>query len=328
MVGTKLFQAGERGIIERLVRGLFASKDVTVPAGVDDAAALAHAGEQFVLTSDIMFESTHFPKGMPFEAMGRKIAIANLSDLAAMGARPLALLIALGLRPDMELDDLGRIFRGINSTCRKHGCSFVGGDMKRAGELTLSGAAVGVCGKGELLLRSNARVGDIVCVTGPLGDAYCGAQIMMGKAAVAKPLASRLIRAFLHPRARIKEARAIASAKVSAACMDISDGLFFTASEVARASGVGIRVFEKKLPFSPEARRFAHSLMHASPVRLLEWGEDYELLVCLRKKDMARVQARVLGAGGKLIPIGEVIKEKGIFLDDEPVDVHGYDAFA
>jgi len=319
-------ELGEKRLVEMFVRNLYGSDLVTVPAGVDDTASVAHCGEELVLKTDVMFSSTHFPAGMGFKAMGRKVAVANLSDIAAMGARPLALLMAFGVPPGMDSEDLEKVFDGINGACEEHRCPFVGGDTKKAKELTLAGMAVGACKREELLLRANAKPGDVVAVTGSVGAAACGMLILTKGLKLSPKLSGPLVEAFTNPVARIPEGRAIASAAPGSAGMDITDGLFYTAGEIARASGVGMRIYEGKLPFSNEARKFAHEQQHASPVRLLEYGEDYELVVCIRKKLFGKAKNAVEDAGGTLTEIGEVIGDKKIYLGSEPVDTHGYDA--
>lgn len=325
----KLSQLGERKIIEGITRGLRPSASLSIPPGDDDTAAVRYNGSQLVITTDIMFAPSHFPKGMEPEAIGRKIAVANISDLAAMGAEPLALLVAFGLPPSLEFEFVRRISSGIDSACMEHGCAYAGGDTKRSEILTLCGSALGVCGsEKELLKRSNARPGDLLCVTGNIGDAYCGCQILLGKAEKIKgAIGERLIRAFTHPKARIREGRALAQLSCEIAAIDITDGLFFSALELMRASGCGFRMDSAMLPFSADAKKYAHLMQHASPVRLLEWGEDYELLVSLRKSDFPKARKAVESAGGRLIQIGEAIREKKVYLDDELVDVRGYDAF-
>jgi len=324
----KLSELGEKKIVSALTKGLYTRDFITLSAGLDDAAAIHRAGEEIVFTSDIMFESTHFPKGMAPESIGWKAAAANISDLAAMGAQPLAFLASFGLPPSLELSFVQSISRGINDACRAHECPFAGGDTKKASELTICGSAIGSCkSEAGLIRRGNMRPGDVVCVTGSLGDAACGAQILL-KGRKLNPQADRkLLGAFLKPKAQVKAAVALSALEARMAGMDITDGLFYSANELATISGCGIRIHEELIPFSPEARKFAHEILRASPVRILEWGEDYELLLAMRKKDFARANAAVEAVGGKLIPIGEAIKEKTVFLCDERVDVHGYDAF-
>ena len=326
----KLYELGEKKIVPVLTRNLYSREFITIPAGLDDAAAIKHKGEEIVFTSDIMFASSHFPEAMKPEEMGWKAAVANISDLAGMGAKPLAFLASLGLPASLELDFVRSISRGLNSACKAHGCPFAGGDTKRASELTICGSAIGVCGsEAGLLRRSNARPGDVVCVTGILGDAACGAHILLKKvrSRIQPEAASRFIHAFVSPRARVEIGVALSSLNARIAGMDITDGLFYSCNEIATASGCGIRVHEKLIPFSDEAKQFAEEQLGASPIRLLEWGEDYELLLAMRKKDFPRAQQAVQAAGGQLIRIGEVIKEKTVYLDDEKVDTRGYDAF-
>jgi len=326
----KLFELGEKGIVPVLTRNLYSRGFITLPAGVDDAAAIRHLGEEIVFTSDIMFASTHFPEAMKPEEMGWKAAVANVSDLAGMGAQPLALLAAFGLPASLELDFVAAISKGINEACKAHECAFAGGDTKKAAELTICGSAIGVCrSEAGLLKRANARPGDIVCVTGNLGDAACGAHILLKRmrSRIPPETASRLVRAFTYPRARVKLGMALSSLGAHIAGMDITDGLFYSCNEIASVSGCGIRIREKLIPFTEDARQFAREQLNASPIRLLEWGEDYELLLTLRRKDFPRAQKAVQAAGGRLIRIGEVIKEKTVYLDDEKVDTKGYDAF-
>ena len=322
----KAGELGEKKLVEMYVRNLFGSDLVTIPAGRDDTASVTHNGEELVLKTDVMFSSTHFPPAMGFKAMGRKVAVANLSDIAAMGARPLALLMAFGVPPGMDSEDLEKVFMGINSACSEHRCPFVGGDTKKAKELTLAGVAVGACKKSELLRRSNARVGDIVAVTGNVGSAACGMQILVKGLKLPPKLAAPLVRSFSSPVARIPEGRAIATAAPGSAAMDITDGLFYTASEIAKASKVGMRIQEAKLPFPKEVREFAEKHAKSSPVRMLEYGEDYELVACVRKSRFKAAQEAVENAGGRLTAIGEVIQGRRILLDDRPVDTRGYDA--
>jgi len=327
---VRLSQLGERWAVAALSRGLYSAASLTVLPGLDDAAAIRHRNSQLVMTSDIMFAPTHFPAGMKPGEIGRKVAIANISDLAAMGAEPLALLVAFGLPPSSELDYALRISSGISSACREYKCSFAGGDTKRADVLTLCGSALGFCeDEAELLRRSNALPGDIICLTGNVGDSYCGCQVLLGKAKgkLDKRLSEKLIRAFTRPHARIKEGRALAKLRCGIAAMDITDGLFCSAMELMRASGCGFEINSSLIPFSAEAKRFAHLQQHASPVRLLEWGEDYELLVSVRKKDFEKAGKAARAAGGKLVAIGEAVDEKRVYLDGEPVDVRGYDSF-
>lgn len=316
-------QPGERGLIELLTRGLYRNARVIAGAGEDDAALLSFGDSLLAAKTDIMLESTHFPKGMKPEEMGRKVAVANLSDLAAMGASPLALLFSFGIPANFDVAKLRRIVRGIDAACSQYKAPFVGGDTKKAGELSIGGFALGWVGKDEALRRCNARAGDTVAVTGEIGNAALGLRIMLGGGKAGGY--SKLLKAFTHPKARIKEGRAVAKCKVSAACMDITDGLLFSAGEIARMSGVCLSLERESIPISKEARRFAKE-HYVKESYLLNNGEDYELILAIRGERFEEVKNSVEHVGGSLIRIGEVIKGKEVLLDGRRVNTAGYDS--
>jgi thiamine-monophosphate kinase len=155
----KLSDLGERKIIQRL--------EAFLPIG-DDAAYLPVDGKYLVLSTDVIYESTHILPGMTYEQIGRFIASVNLSDIASMGARPFAFLLAYA-GPDLQIDDFESLIHGVDSQCKKYGTKYVGGDTKYADRLTLAGTAAGYVKKP--VLRTGAKVGDVVAVTGTLGGA-------------------------------------------------------------------------------------------------------------------------------------------------------------
>jgi len=315
-------QEGEKRVVEKLARGLTSARSVKVKAGEDDCASTSLAGKQLVQTTDIMLRKTHFPKKMSYEQIGMKIAAANLSDLAAMGAEPLTLLIAFGVPPTLEQNQLKRIMSGVSKTCKEHSCSYVGGDTKKARELTLCGSATGVVNsEKELLKRTNAKPGDIVCLTGSVGNAACGLLILIENPRIATKLKNKLLPAFTHPKARTREARKLAQMKARIAAMDITDGVFYTCSEIARASGVGMDLESGKLPLSKELLEFAEKT--GKPLmKLLSYGEDYELVVTVPEKKLKAAAKKT-----RLYPIGRVSKKKGVRLDGKTLSARGYDAF-
>jgi thiamine-monophosphate kinase len=316
-------ELGERKLIALLTRGLYRDRRVLVGAGEDDAALISFCGRELVATSDIMFSSTHFPPAMKPEYIGRKIAVANISDLAAMGASPLATLFSFGVPPNFDVSELRRIIRGIDSACSEYHAPFVGGDTKKAEELSICGVALGELGKGEALRRCNARAGDIVAVTGEIGNASLGLRIILG--GVKGREHQKLIDAFLKPAARVKEGRAIAKCKVGAAGMDITDGLLFSAGEIARMSGVCLSLDSSKIPVSKEARKLAkeHNVKESY---LLNSGEDYELLVTIKTREFYKAKEKVEAVGGELIEIGKVKNGRGILLDGKKINATGYDS--
>lgn len=313
-------QLGERKLVELLTKNLYKGRAV-VGAGEDDAAVVEVGGRWVVLTSDIMFESTHFPKGMKPESIGRKAAVANLSDIAAMGAKPVAMLFSFGVPPRFEFASFRSMMKSINRTCEEHSAAFVGGDTKKSDELTICGMGVGEVGRGRALRRCNARVGDVVAVTGEIGNAAAGLRVIEEGIKGYGKLAD----AFLNPKARVREGMALSG--YAGAGMDVTDGLLFSAEEIARMSGVCMSIERKKIPISKEAREFVaeHEL---DEFFLLNGGEDYELLVTINKKIFKKARERVERVGGRLIEIGRVVEGRGVLLDGERVKAEGYDSFA
>ncbi|MEM3555764.1 MAG: thiamine-phosphate kinase [Candidatus Micrarchaeia archaeon] len=314
---------GERKLIELLTEKLYRNKSIISGAGEDDAALLKFNGKQLALTSDIMFHSTHFPPSMKSQQIGRKIAVANLSDLAAVGAKPLGMLFSFGIPPQLDFRILRGIIKGINLTCSEYNAPFIGGDTKKAKELTICGIALGEI-IGKPMRRCNAREGDIVAVTGEIGDAFLGLRIV--KEGVDSKKYEKLKNAFLNPKARVREGIAIAELGVRAAGMDITDGLLFSAGEIARMSRVCLSLDSEKIPISKEAEEFTEK-HEISRKTLLNNGEDYELIITLSEREFEKVRKKVTGVGGELIEIGRAIEGRGVLLDGRKVNTNGYDSF-
>ena len=310
----KIKELGEKQLVEGVAGKLYSGKAI-LPAGVDDAGAVFFKGGKLVFSTDILFASTHFPKGMAWEEIGWKAAAANLSDLAAMGASPISFMASLGLPPLTPLKEWRRLMRGLDSCCRAHNTPFIGGDSKKAGELTVCGSVVGYC-KGNLLLRRNARPGDVVALTGSIGSAACGLHALLKK----KKAPSSLLKSFLHPSARLEEGIALSNLS-RAACIDVTDGLIYSLNALSDASKVKLSVEKRLIPVSKQAKAFAekHCL---SECFLLDTGEDFELLACLPEKDFEKLKGR-LG----LKKIGFASKGRGVFVDGKASPSRGYDAF-
>ncbi|MEM3400212.1 MAG: thiamine-phosphate kinase [Candidatus Micrarchaeia archaeon] len=309
------WDAFEKMLVNRIREGISGGRNVLVKAGEDDAAIVRCGDTRIVVTTDMMFRRTHFPKAMRNEEIAGKIVAANMSDLAAMGAVPLCFLLSAGA-PKSEAQVIPRIVMHAQKCCMEYGASLVGGDTKKARELTLCGFAVGYMGEGcKPLLRKNARVGDVVAVTGEIGSAACGLMLVLeGRRD------GELASSFLKPRARVKEG-IIFSEFPRAAAMDITDGLFYTAGEIARESGVMLSIESEKIPTSRAFEKFIYA-RGMDKSAMLNVGEDYELLVCMPKKTFEEAGEKV-----KLYEIGVVERGRGIKVDGKKVHAHGYDAF-
>lgn len=274
----------ERARIELLRAALDAGPDSRVLLGIgDDAAALAPIAEPLVWTIDAAVEGTHFRRGLlPLDDLGWRSTMAAASDLAAMGARPLALLAALGLPPWVTDEDLAAIARGQRAAADAIGAPLVGGNLSRASELSIVTTALGAVD--QPIRRDGARPGDVIWMAGPVGLAGAGLLLLErgfergnepGDAGV-DPSMAEAIAAWRRPMARIGDglrAKVYASAGI-----DVSDGLARDLGHVARASGVRAAIDAAAI-VSP-ALRAAAAAAGADPLALaLHGGEDYALVV-------------------------------------------------
>ncbi|HEY6097800.1 MAG TPA: thiamine-phosphate kinase [Anaeromyxobacter sp.] len=267
----------------------------------DDAAVLRPApGEDLVATVDAVVEGVHFGRGFSPEDVGWKALAVNLSDLAAMGARPLYALVALGLPPGTPLRAVRGIARGLGACARAYRTAIVGGNVSRARELSLTVTAIGAVPEGRAVLRTGARPGDLVAVTGTVGDAALGL----------RPRASRpLVLRQRRPRPRLAAGRALAG--LVRAAVDVSDGLAQDLGHLCRASGVGARIGLADLPLSPAYRRSARRLRDPfAPA--LAGGEDYELVLAVPPQSLARARAAARRARTPLTIVGRFVRGDGV----------------
>ncbi len=319
----KLSDLGEFGFIDKMRAWLPAPMlDGAALVGIGDDAAVARLrdGTSLVATVDALVEGVHFRLDWSSAAdVGFKAVSVNVSDLAAMGAQPRYLLVVLCAPPTLDEDTLAGLYTGIAEACAIYGTEVIGGDTVRSSELILSVTAIGEI-EGDPLRRSGASVGDALAVTGLLGRAAAGVNLLLS--ADPKDVVPEDGLACLHahrrPVARVSEGTRLQAAGVHAA-IDISDGLASDARRIAEASGVGVEI--SNLPIAPEARGVAEARGWDVAQMVLGGGEDLELLVAVD-----RSQVEPLG----LIEIGRVVTD-GVWLvrDGErtELDALGYDHF-
>ena len=264
---VRIAQIGERGLIERLRRVLGRPSGGGVLAGIgDDAAVLRAPRGDVLLASDMCIEGVHFRRrDTAPEGIGWKALAVNVSDIAAMGGIPLAAVVSLGLPRATPVREVERIYAGLRRCARRFRLSVVGGDTVRAPQLVLDVAILGTAPRSGAVLRSGARVGDALFVTGRLGGSYGS-----GRHARFLP--------------RVREAQALLKRVRVHAMMDLSDGLASDLWQMARASRVTIRIDAARIPVSKAARTLAHAL---------EDGEDFELLFAVGARQAARVPRRI-----------------------------------
>ena len=316
----------EFDLIDRYFRGSGARRgDVRLGVGDDAALLECPPGSTLVAAVDTLVEGVHFPPGCRADSVGHRALAVNLSDLAAMGARPAWALLALTL-PVAEPSWLEPFASAFAQLAARHEVALVGGDTTQ-GPLTVSVTLLGQVPVGTALRRGGAAPGDVLFVSGTPGDAAAGLALEQGRLAVTGADAAYLRERFLFPAPRValgQRLRAYASA-----CIDVSDGLLTDALKLARASGCGIVLDARQLPLSaslhalglPQAREFA-----------LSGGDDYELCFSVPADRLVRLEAELPCGPWGYSRVGTICAEAGAWLKDEGgerrVPERGYDHFA
>lgn len=300
----------ERRIIDILLRCLERMPRMPVPFGDDISAVDIGRGKIAVIKTDMLVGKTDVPPGMSLWQAARKAVVMNISDLAAKGVKPIALLASIGVPRSYTKKDIEEIGKGLNAGAREYDAYILGGDTNEASDLIISCVAFGVSEKRRLMLRSGAKPGDIVAVTGVFGKTTAGLKILLQNLSASSELKKALVDAVLMPRARLKEGLALAQTGAITASIDSSDGLAWSLHEVSKASHVGFLV--DNLPVADDVRKFAerHGL---DPVELcLYGGEEYELVVTVEPKLLEKAKR-----AASLIEIGVVTKEKTLVLEEK-----------
>lgn len=314
-----LADLGEKAVISQLLDGVRTSAAV----GPGDDAAAVELGEQYlVVSTDVVSRASHLSKGMTDWQIGWFAAAVNFSDIAAMGARPIGLVMAYVLPRDLPYEDLARICKGVQDCCAFVGADLLGGDTKEGNDMVLAGTALGVADKGKLLLRRGARKGDLLAVTGPIGSAAAGYTAL--KRGIFAP---RSVKALLEPQPRTKEGMSLSSSGRVTSCMDITDGLAYSVGELSRQSGVGFEVQWCSIPRGEEVSKVAAKSGVSIEELVLHFGGDYELLFTISPGGYEELNKEL---GGRLHIIGRAIEKDNVLIRDDEVvqlDTRGYEHF-
>jgi thiamine-monophosphate kinase len=298
--------------------------NMPIPFG-DDISAVDIGNEKLaVIKTDMLVGKTDVPPRMSLLQAARKAVVMNISDLAAKGVKPIALLVAVGVPRNLKRMDIEQIGEGLNQGAREYNAYILGGDTSEASDLIISCAALGIGEKNRIMLRNSAKSGDIVAVTGLFGNTPAGLKILLQCLSALSKTKKMLVESVLMPKARLNEGLNLAQTRAVTASIDSSDGLAWSLHEISRASKVGFLV--DNLPISAEAKQFAerHKL---DPVELcLYGGEEYELVVTVKPKLWKRAEK-----AASLIKIGVVTKENKIILKTRRktmlIDARGYEHF-
>lgn len=298
---------GERRLIEILCREMDCAE-------YHDDCALVDLGTQYLaITTDMVHRSTDFPPGMTGWQMGWMASAVSFSDVAAMGARPIGIIIAMGLPANLSLEFVKDLSLGVGDCARYCSAPVLGGDTDRHDELTLVSTAVGLVDKERVLRRRGAHVGDLIAVTGTLGDAAAGLRLLDSENSLTKRL--------FEPIPRIQEGLSLADSGVVTSMMDISDGLALSLHDLVSASGLGYEVHLDRLPIRPEVQALSQDQEDLITLAVATGGE-FELLFTISPDGLTRAREAC-----EFTVIGEVVEE-GVWLavndTTEPLGPRGY----
>lgn len=310
----KLEELGERAIIEIFL------KEIGGNILYEDSSLIDLGDSYMVISTDIINERLHIPREMTPYQIGKYLVNVNLSDIASMGAKPIGFLAAFGLRKDLDENFVKEIAKGIRDVCKKYDVKFLGGDTKESSEINIAGIAIGIVEKDKVLLRSKARVGDLICVTGKLGSAAMGYHCLIRGIYIEK-----FVKKALEPEARIREGMILKD--YANACIDISDGLAYSLGEISRRSNVGFIIYEDKIPYDKDIIDLCEKFKIDFRDVLYYKGGDYELLFTIDRDKVEELRDKI-----EFYVIGE-IKEKGfgrkIFINGKvkEFEVNGWESF-
>ncbi|MBN2067137.1 MAG: thiamine-phosphate kinase [Candidatus Diapherotrites archaeon] len=308
---------GEQGLIQMIKRR---PRNRAVLVGIGDDAAVVRPGrKKLVLTTDLLVEDDHFSlKWSSPEQVGKKAVEANVSDVAAMNAKPLYALVSVCLKKSATVEFVRGLYKGIYSAGKKYGVDVIGGDFTHGEKAVVNIAMVGEA-SGRLCLRSNAKNGDLIFVSGNIGGSTAGLELLRkGKRGFAN-----VKKMHLEPKAQLGKALKIGS--IANAMEDVSDGLASEVKNICRESGKGAEIFLEKIPISGEVKKAAKVLEKSAVDFALFGGEDFELVFTVPRKN--RKRAERLGT-----EVGKITKGKKIYLVENGkkalLEKAGYDHFA
>ena len=314
---TPLSELGEFGLIDRLTAAIELKAPSTRKGVGDDAAVLDFGDSEVLISKDLLVEGIHFDLGyVPLKHLGYKAAVVNFSDIYAMNGTPSQLLVGMAVSSRFPVEALEEIYAGLLLACSRYGVDLVGGDTTSSQSgLVLSVTAVGHVAKGKSVQRDGAQAGDLLVVTGDLGAAYMGLQVLEREKAAyqANPNLQPELQGHeyvlerqLKPEARKDISALLAELGViPTSMMDISDGLSSEILHLGTQSGVGCTIYEDKIPMDPQMMHLAEEFGINPITAVLNGGEDYELLFTIPIADFDKIKGNP-----SLTPIGHMTADK------------------
>lgn len=337
---TELSTLGEFSLIKHLTQFITIENESTIKGIGDDAAVIDYKGKATVVSTDMLVEGVHFDLVyVPLKHLGYKAVSVNLSDIYAMNAVPKQITVSIAVSSKYSLEALEELYAGMQLACAKHHVDIIGGDTTSSPSgLIISITAIGEAMPDELVYRTGAKEGDLLCVTGDLGGAYVGLQLLIREKqvflehpTVQPDLEGKdyIIERQLKPEARKDIPILLAKLGVKPTAMiDISDGLASEILHIATSSDVGCNLYEDKIPVDPQTYATAREFNLDPTVCALSGGEDYELLFTIPQSDFPKVKANP-----DISIIGHITKkEAGVNLitksgTSHPITAQGWDSF-
>ncbi|NQZ77268.1 MAG: thiamine-phosphate kinase [Ekhidna sp.] len=299
---TEIGELGEFGLIEKLAEKFSPVHNETVK-GIGDDTAVYDLGDQYLLTTtDMLLEGVHFDLSyVPLPHLGYKAVAVNISDIAAMNGLPKQITVSMGLSNRFSVEAVEALYEGIKAACDEYKVDLVGGDTTSSSSgLVLSITAQGVVERDKVVYRNGAMEGDILCVTGDVGGAFVGLQILEREKAefLANPEMQPKLDKYdyvvgrqLRPRARMDIIHELKDLAIQPTAMiDISDGLASEAFHICKQSGLGVAIYEDKLPIEKQAFETAAEFSIDPNSCALNGGEDYELLFTIGQDDFDKIK--------------------------------------
>lgn len=297
-----LSDLGEFGLIRKLTGDIILRHPASRKGIGDDAAVIDHKGFLTLVTTDLLLEGIHFDLSyVPLKHLGYKSLVVNLSDIFAMNGTPLQVTVSIGVSSKFSLNAIEELYKGIKLACNQYEIDLIGGDTSASiNGLTISVTALGTAQAKQIVYRSGAVKGDLICVTGDLGGAYMGLLLLEQENKkfrddpTHKPQFGGyqyILERQLKPEACKNLGRMLLAGKVKPTSMiDVSDGLSSDLLHLCEESGTGSRIYADRIPIHPETRNFAGQLRISPVVAALSGGEDYELLFTISPKDFPTIQ--------------------------------------
>jgi thiamine-monophosphate kinase len=299
---TEISSLGEFGLIDHLTNNFILKNNTDKGVGDDAAVITPTQGTKTVVSTDLLIEGVHFDLSyFPMKHLGYKAVVVNLSDIFAMNAKPKQITVSLALSSRFSLEAIEELYQGISLACERYQVDLIGGDTSTSKQgLMISVTAIGEVLEKDIAYRSGAKVNELLVVSGDLGGAYCGYQLLEREKRVfldnpqAQPDLGGydyIIERQLKPEARKDIIDILNTLDIHPTSMiDVSDGLASECFHLAKASDLGVTLYEEKIPIDPSTYNFARELDLDPTMCALSGGEDYELLFTIKQEDFQKLE--------------------------------------